>query len=248
MHFRWADAWFSRDGGSPIDYLDLQQNKIGQAIHAIKREARYLFAADADLSGLDLIILPLGLQFDAAWEEKLATWVKQGGQILTMPLFGAKDDWNAYLPSYRSATMQELTGTTVKRRIPIRDGHHTTASLQGELLSPELRLEELVISDEAEAVANFTAEPFDGAPFLVSHPIEQGRAWTIAGYLNGKDFAVVLRHILDEPPACCHSPFVQICFRLKRLQKYVNSLDHLARHCANNCWRLLGIDLRVSGK
>ena len=114
-----------------------------------------------------------------------------------MPMFGAKDDWNAYLPKYRTETMQELTGTTVRRRIPVKDGHHTTASLNGELLAPILRLEELEMHEEAEAIANFTAEPLDGAPFLVSHPIEQGRAWTLAGYLDGKDLAIVLKHILD---------------------------------------------------
>ena len=187
----------TRDAGEAIDYLDLQQNKIAGAIHALSRDARYLYDADADLSGLDLILLPLGVEFNPAWEEKLQAYVSAGGQILTMPLFGAKDAWNAYLPQYRSETMLNLTGTSVARRIPVRTDHHTAASLQGELLAPSLQLEALVISDEAEVVASFTAEPVDGYPFLVKNTCDQGRAWTLAGYLEAGDLAIVLKHILD---------------------------------------------------
>ena len=62
------------------DYLDLQQNKVALAIHGIKREARYVFDAEADLSGLDLVLLPLGVRRDPLWEARLAAWVKKAAR------------------------------------------------------------------------------------------------------------------------------------------------------------------------
>ena len=70
VHFRWQDAWMTRDGGEPIDYLHVHQENIAGSIHAIRRNARYLYADDADLTGLEVIILPLAVSYDPAWEQR----------------------------------------------------------------------------------------------------------------------------------------------------------------------------------
>ena len=160
----------TRDGGEAIDYLDLQQNHLAKAVHLIRRNARYLYDDTADLNGLEVIVLPLAVSYDEAWEKRLADWVQQGGQLVVLPLQGAKNEWNAYREEYRSPVMRQLTGTSIRRRIPVRNGHHTTATLSSdmgsEIVKPYLMLEELVVDDETDVVAQFTAEPLDDAPFF----------------------------------------------------------------------------------
>ena len=55
--------------------------------------------------------------------------------------------------------MRELSGTSVRRRIPVRDEHHTTATLDSDIISPYLMLEELEIDDETDVMPNLAPNP-----------------------------------------------------------------------------------------
>ena len=192
--FSWEDTWMTKWCGESIDYLGLQLDHIATAAHKLGEDVRYVYQPE-NLDELDVVVLPLKVQYDPAWEAAITAYVEQGGQVIAMPMLFCRDTYNKYRIDNMGAAMEALFGVQLERRIPVRDGHFSAGLIGTNAVRPFLRLEALNITD-AEVVARYTAAPLKGEALLSKRQQGKGCAWYCSAYLPDGEFAAVLQTVL----------------------------------------------------
>lgn len=187
--FSWDDGWALGTGANPIDYAELIRTKVHDACETAGLASRFCFDP-ADLAGLSTIVVAAKILHDPAWEQALADAVAAGARLVLLPLLFAKDQWNAWQTEYQTATIRQLQGARLVRRVPIKP-EHSMPGANGEAISwfAELWHPEAEVSISR----TFGEGPLADQPLVFTTSHAAGSVTTVAGYLDQASLADVLK-------------------------------------------------------
>ncbi|REK88525.1 beta-galactosidase [Streptomyces inhibens] len=146
-----------------------------------------------ELSGYRLVVVPNLYLLTASDAERLAAYVRAGGQLLVSFFSGIVDAHDRVHPGGYPAPLRELLGLRVEefwpldagRSVSVGDGAYTG---RADLWSEAIDLE------GAEALAHFTTGELAGRPAVTRHTYGQGTAW----YAGTRLDAALMRALLDD--------------------------------------------------
>jgi beta-galactosidase len=191
--FTWDDDWAMATSPESLDHVAISIDRVAQAAYGAG-EALTWAVAPADLVGFDVIVVAGKLIRDEAWEAALISAAEAGAVVISMPLFGAKDQWNAYLPDYQSEAVRAAQGAVLDRRINLREGSEIGTD-SGATMA--LRSELWILDEGVDILQRFSDGPIASAPAVFTHSIGSGSWCTVAGYMDPKGLQKLLVGFLD---------------------------------------------------
>ncbi len=189
--FSWEDSWALASSPEAMDHVAISIERVSQAAHLAEEPLNWVLRPE-QLQGLELIVVAGKVIRDEAWEEALVAAAEAGACIVSLPLFGAKDRWNAYLPDYQSEIIRKAQGALLERRINLR-GEHQLHSQEGMKLG--LRAEAWELDADGEVLDRFAGGPLQDQPALFRHAVGRGSWVTLAGYPDPQAFARLLTQL-----------------------------------------------------
>ena len=188
--YSWEQAWLLENASRSIAYSSLVQENFHAACLRANLRCRFLFAPPEDAP--PFLLLPGHIGYDPDWEDFFMSYVKEGGTLISFPLFQARDQYNKYREEYLGSRMKALFGLDVERRILIED-EWKVSSARGEGFW-HTRVEE-ILCQEATPLDTFHDGPIPGSPALTQHRIGSGRAIHCAGFPTAEALAGILKDL-----------------------------------------------------
>lgn len=181
-----------------------------------------------DLSGYRLVVAPNLYLLTAPDAERLAAYVRDGGQLLVSFFSGIVDEHDRVHPGGYPAPLRALLGLRVAEFWPLDADRSVTVGGdyvgQADLWSEALDLE------GAEALAHFTDGELAGRPALTRHSYGRGTVWYVGTRLE----PALMRALLDDVRAAAGvgpvlpglPPGVQATVREGAGERYLFLLNH----------------------
>ncbi|MFG2830954.1 beta-galactosidase [Streptomyces sp. NPDC048434] len=146
-----------------------------------------------ELSGYRLVVAPNLYLLTAPDAERLAAYVRDGGQLLVSFFSGIVDAHDRVHPGGYPAPLRELLGLRVEEFWPLDEGRSVAVgdgnySGRADLWSEAIDLE------GAEALARFTDGDLAGRPAVTRHSYGRGTVW----YAGTRLDAALMRALLDD--------------------------------------------------
>jgi beta-galactosidase len=208
MVFGWESWWALEDRGRPSDRLNAVDQLLSYYVPFFERGVSVdVVPPDADLSAYALVVVPnlfLVGDRDAA---ALTAYVNGGGVLVVGPFSGVVDP-NSHVRTGRfPVPLREVLGASGEEWLPasgpVACRWHGGAGFEAESWT------ELLRSDGAEVVAEFTDGDLAGRPAILRHRSGQGVAWYVGtmpepaalAALAGRALADAgVRGVLADPP------------------------------------------------
>lgn len=190
--FCWEDSWPLASSPESLDHVAMSIDLISQAAYGAGEVMTWATRPE-QLAGLRLILVAGKVLRDPVWEKALIQAAEEGATVMTFPLFGAKDPWNAYCPEYQSPEIRQAQGGELERRINIR-GSHKVKTDAG--LNLSLRLEAWTLDEQSSVLQRFEDGPAAGEPAVFIRAVGQGFWCTVAGYPDADGLEQLIRSIM----------------------------------------------------
>ncbi|MGP8301306.1 beta-galactosidase [Streptomyces inhibens] len=146
-----------------------------------------------ELSGYRLVVVPNLYLLTMSGAERLAAYVRAGGQLLVSFFSGIVDAHDRVHPGGYPAPLRELLGLRVEEFWPLDAGR--SVSVGGGAYTGRADLwSEAIDLEGAEALAHFTTGELAGRPVVTRHTYGQGTAW----YAGTRLDAALMRALLDD--------------------------------------------------
>lgn len=146
-----------------------------------------------DLSGYRLVVAPNLYLLTTPDAERLAAYVRDGGQLLVSFFSGIVDEHDRVHPGGYPAPLRELLGLRVEEFWPLDAGRSVAVGGGAHTGRADLWTEALDL-EGAEAIARFTDGELAGRPAVTRHSYGRGTVW----YLGTRLEPALMRTLLDE--------------------------------------------------
>ncbi|WP_406218277.1 beta-galactosidase [Streptomyces decoyicus] len=185
-----------------------------------------------ELSGYRLVVAPNLYLLTADDAQRLASYVRDGGQLLVSFFSGIVDTHDRVHPGGCPAPLRELLGLRVEEFWPLDEGRSVAVG-DGVRTGRADLWSEVIDLEGAEALAHFTDGDLAGRPAVTRHAYGRGTVWYVGTRLD----AALMRALLDDVRAAAGvAPVlpglpegVQATVREGAGGRYVFLLNHGAR-------------------
>ncbi|WP_030985389.1 beta-galactosidase [Streptomyces sp. NRRL S-1813] len=185
-----------------------------------------------ELSGYRLVVAPNLYLLTADDAQRLASYVRDGGQLLVSFFSGIVDAHDRVHPGGCPAPLRELLGLRVEEFWPLDEGRSVAVG-DGVRTGRADLWSEVIDLEGAEALAHFTDGDLAGRPAVTRHAYGRGTVWYVGTRLD----AALMRALLDDVRAAAGvAPVlpglpegVQATVREGAGGRYVFLLNHGAR-------------------
>ncbi|MFC9242238.1 beta-galactosidase [Streptomyces decoyicus] len=146
-----------------------------------------------ELSGYRLVVAPNLYLLTADDAQRLASYVREGGQLLVSFFSGIVDAHDRVHPGGCPAPLRELLGLRVEEFWPLDEGRSVAVG-DGVLTGRADLWSEVIDLEGAEALAHFTDGDLAGRPAVTRHAYGRGTVWYVGTRLD----AALMRALLDD--------------------------------------------------
>ncbi|MEU9488725.1 beta-galactosidase [Streptomyces decoyicus] len=146
-----------------------------------------------ELSGYRLVVAPNLYLLTADDAQRLASYVRDGGQLLVSFFSGIVDAHDRVHPGGYPAPLRELLGLRVEEFWPLDEGRSVAVG-DGVLTGRADLWSEVIGLEGAEALAHFTDGDLAGRPAVTRHAYGRGTVWYVGTRLD----AALMRALLDD--------------------------------------------------
>ena len=153
-----------------------------------------IISCQADLSGYDLILMPMCFMVDDAQAQRLRSFVERGGTLLTTYLSGIVDSSsNCHLGGWPGAGLRELFGVWAEEIdvLAPEDDLQIVSSPNNQFgLSGAYRANrycDVLHNESAEVIATTAGQFYEGSPAVTAKQVGKGRAIYVAAR-GSRDF------------------------------------------------------------
>ncbi|MET7798920.1 beta-galactosidase [Streptomyces decoyicus] len=146
-----------------------------------------------ELSGYRLVVAPNLYLLTADDAQRLASYVRDGGQLLVSFFSGIVDAHDRVHPGGCPAPLRELLGLRVEEFWPLDEGRWVSVG-DGVRTGRADLWSEVIDLEGAEALAHFTDGDLAGRPAVTRHAYGRGTVWYVGTRLD----AALMRALLDD--------------------------------------------------
>ncbi|MEJ8648594.1 beta-galactosidase [Streptomyces sp. MS1.AVA.3] len=146
-----------------------------------------------ELSGYRLVVAPNLYLLTADDAQRLASYVRDGGQLLVSFFSGIVDAHDRVHPGGCPAPLRELLGLRVEEFWPLDEGQSVVVG-DGVRTGRADLWSEVIDLEGAEALAHFTDGDLAGRPAVTRHAYGRGTVWYVGTRLD----AALMRALLDD--------------------------------------------------
>lgn len=178
--FDWDNWWGISYSAGPTIYLDYCQEilRYYKALHN-KNIPVDMIGVEDDLSRYSLVIAPVLYMVKGNYDEKIRTFVKNGGHFLTTFFSGYVDEHDLVTTGGYPGKLRDILGIWVEEEDALPSDMENSFSYQGKTY-PAKMLCDLLHTEGAEALASYDKDFYAGMPVLTRNAFGKGYGYYVA--------------------------------------------------------------------
>ncbi|WP_314061094.1 beta-galactosidase [uncultured Vagococcus sp.] len=193
--FDWDNYWaleYTSGPNKDLAYVD-QIHQYYQAFYD-KQIQVDMISVDSDFSQYDVVVGPVLYMVKEGLAERLATFVKEGGQFLTTFMSGiVNESDNVYLGGY-PGPLRNLLGIWVEEIDALAPEQYNHSLFVDDTSYKCQLLCDIIHLEGAEALASYQSDFYAGSPVVTKNNFGQGKTWYVGSQLEPAGIA----HIVDQ--------------------------------------------------
>ena len=196
--FDWDNWWAAEYSAGPSKLINYNQEVMQyyKALHERNISVDLVGVTD-DLSSYKLVIAPLLYMCKDGFDEKVRSFVKQGGVFLTTYFSGYVEDHDLVVTGGYPGRLKDILGIWVEESdaIPPEESNLFTYN---EKTYPAGVLCDLLHLQGAKALANYEKDFYEGMPVLTENKFGEGKAYYVAARSSEEFYTDFLRDVCGE--------------------------------------------------
>lgn len=196
--FDWDNWWAAEYSAGPTRLINYHQ-EIMQYYKALHEQniSVDLVSVNDDLSAYKLVIAPLLYMCKEGFDEKVRSFVKQGGVFLTTYFSGYVEDHDLVVTGGYPGRLKDILGIWVEESDALPPEEANLFTYKGKTY-PAGVLCDLLHLQGAKALACYEKDFYEGMPVLTQNEFGQGKAYYVAARSNEEFYADFLGGLCEE--------------------------------------------------
>ena len=227
--FDWDNWWAIEYSSGPsrlMKYRDEVQ-KYYDAFHSQNIPVDIVSVED-DLSKYKVVCTPILYMVKTGYDEKLRSFVKNGGTLITSFFSGYVDEHDLVTVGGYPGKLRDILGIWVEESDALPEGKKNKCEWNGSEYDAEL-LCDLLHTEGAKVLSTYTTDFYAGMPMLTENEFGNGKAYYVAARSNDEFYAKLVEMICNDQKveAVMATPDgVEATARYTEDKKYVFLLNH----------------------
>lgn len=196
--FDWDNWWAAEYSAGPtkrINYCE-EVMEYYRALQEMNISVDIVGVED-DLSSYKLVIAPLLYLCKDGFDEKIRTFVKEGGTFLTTYFSGYVENHDLVVTGGYPGRLKDILGIWVEESDALPEGEDNSFTYQGKRYPAGL-LCDLLHLQGAEGISCYESDFYEGMPVLTRNSFGKGQAYYVAARSNGEFYHDFLGNICKE--------------------------------------------------
>ena len=187
-----------------------------------------IIGVDDDLSQYKMVIAPVLYMTKGDYDEKIRTFVKNGGTFITTFFSGYVNETDLVYTGGYPGKLRDIMGLWVEEQDalpPEMENHFTYDSVR----YPATLICDLSHSEGAEVLTTYEEDFYAGMPALTKNAFGNGHAYYVCTASNQEFYKHFLGNVMDElniKPVCITAPDVEATIRSNDKGDYLFLLNH----------------------
>lgn len=227
--FDWDNYWaleYTSGPNQDLRYVD----QIHQYYEACYQQhiSVDMISVDSELEAYDLVIAPVLYMMKEGLNERIESYVKQGGHFITTFMSGiVNESDNVYLGGY-PGPLRNLLGIWVEEIDSLAPEQYNELSFTDGTSTNCQLLCDLIHLEGAESLAHYQSNFYAGMPAVTVHSFGKGQSWYVGTQLDRCGLNHLMQSIfgqLNIMPNCSEETNLEITKRKKEGQCYTFILN-----------------------
>lgn len=196
--FDWDTWWASEYSAGPSRLIAYHKEAL--EYYRALAEANIpvdMIGVDDDLSKYKLVIAPMMYMCKAGYDEKIRTYVQNGGHFVTTYFSGYVEDHDLVVTGGYPARLRDILGIWVEESDAIEEGRSNHFQYEGEEY-PATVLCDLLHLEGAQAISAYEEDFYAGMPVLTRNQFGQGEAYYVATRSDHAFYRKYIRNLCGE--------------------------------------------------
>lgn len=227
--FDWDNWWAVSYSSGPTVYLDYckEVERYYKALFDLHIPVDMIGVED-DLSKYDLVIAPVLYMVKTGYDEKLRTYVKDGGRFLTTFFSGYVDEHDLVTVGGYPGKLRDILGIWVEEEDALPEDMHNAFHYEGKTY-PASMLCDLLHTEGAEVLATYEEDFYAGMPVLTKNAFGKGFGYYVATQSSDDFYKKYLGEICREAgiePVMDAPDYIEVTRRVNANGSFVFILNH----------------------
>lgn len=227
--FDWDNWWAVSYSSGPTVYLDYckEVERYYKALFDLHIPVDMIGVED-DLSKYDLVIAPVLYMVKTGYDEKLRTYVKDGGRFLTTFFSGYVDEHDLVTVGGYPGKLRDILGIWVEEEDALPEDMHNAFHYEGKTY-PASMLCDLLHTEGAEVLATYEEDFYAGMPVLTKNAFGKGFGYYVATQSSDDFYKKHLGEICREAgiePVMDAPDYIEVTQRVNANGNFVFILNH----------------------
>lgn len=227
--FDWDNWWAVSYSSGPTVYLDYckEVERYYKALFDLHIPVDMIGVED-DLSKYDLVIAPVLYMVKTGYDEKLRTYVKDGGRFLTTFFSGYVDEHDLVTVGGYPGKLRDILGIWVEEEDALPEDMHNAFHYEGKTY-PASMLCDLLHTEGAEVLATYEEDFYAGMPVLTKNAFGKGFGYYVATQSSDDFYKKHLGEICREAgiePVMDAPDYIEVTRRVNANGSFVFILNH----------------------
>ena len=196
--FAWDNWWGITYSAGPSVYLNYCQEVLRyyKALHNLNIPVDMIGVED-DLSPYSLVIAPVLYMVKTGYDEKLRSYVRNGGRFLTTFFSGYVDEHDLVTIGGYPGRLRDILGIWVEEEDALPENMCNSFTYRGKTY-PATMLCDLLHSEGAEVLCTYEKDFYAGMPVLTKHAFGNGLGYYVATQSNEAFYRDYLRELCED--------------------------------------------------
>lgn len=227
--FDWDNWWAVSYSAGPSVYLDYCKEVLHyyKALHNQNIPVDMISVED-DLSAYSLVIAPVLYMVKTGYDDKICSYVRNGGRFLTTFFSGYVDEHDLVTIGGYPGRLRDILGIWVEEEDALPEGMSNSFTYKGKTY-PAAMLCDLLHPEGAEILSTYEKDFYAGMPVLTKHAFGKGFGYYVATQSNEAFYRDYLQEICEEAgikPIMDTPDTVEVTRRVSQEGTFVFILNH----------------------
>lgn len=196
--FDWDNWWATGYSAGPsvnLQYFDEVLNYY-KAFHNLNISVDIISVED-DLAGYSLVVAPLLYMVKQDYDEKIRSFVRDGGRFLTTFFSGYVDEHDLVTVGGYPGKLRDILGIWVEEEDALPDDKHNSFTYKG-VTYPAALICDLLHTEGAQSLCEYEQDFYAGMPTLTRNTYGNGAAYYVATRSNADFYRTLIGEICEE--------------------------------------------------
>lgn len=196
--FDWDNWWGISYSAGPSRYLDYIKEimRYYKALHRLNIPVD-LISVEAELDHYSLVIAPVLYMVKSGYDEKLRSYVKNGGRFLTTFFSGYVDEHDLVTIGGYPGKLRDILGIWVEEEDALPPDMENSFTYQGTTY-PAVLLCDLLHTEGAQSLAAYNTDFYQGMPVLTKNAFGKGFGYYVATASDDDFYQTYLKELCAD--------------------------------------------------